>query len=49
MADPTGYDFQVLSDLLFRTNARYRSLRATILHTADATVAEEANRRFVDW
>ena len=49
MAAPTDDDFQEISDLLFSANERYRSVRATILLTIDATVAEEANRRFVDW
>jgi hypothetical protein len=49
MAAPTKDDFQEISDLLFRANERYRAVRATILLTIDATVAEEANRRFVDW
>ena len=35
--------------MLFEAKERYRSVRATITHTVDATVAEEANRRFVDW
>ena len=48
MADPPD-DFQELSALLFEAKERYRSVRATITHTVDATVAEEANRRFVDW
>jgi hypothetical protein len=42
-------DFRELSELLFGAKERYRSARATILHTVDAAVAEEANRRFVDW
>src|SRR5919199_1334929 len=42
-------DFQELSELLFGAKERYRSARATIRHTVDAAVAEEANRRFVDW
>ena len=42
-------DFQELSSLLFGAKERYSSARATILHTVDAAVAEEANRRFVDW
>jgi hypothetical protein len=42
-------DFQEISGLLFGAKDRYRSMRATILHTVDATVAEEANRRFVHW
>ena len=49
MAAPTNDDFQEISDLLFRANERYRSVRATILLTIDAIVAKEANRRFVDW
>ena len=49
MAAPTNDDFQEISDLLFRPKERYRSVRATIFLTIDATVAEEANRRFVDW
>jgi hypothetical protein len=42
-------DFQKLSELLFGAKERYRSARAMITHTVDAAVAEEANRRFVDW
>jgi hypothetical protein len=42
-------DFHELSGLLFGAKERYRSVRATILHIVDAAVAEEANRRFVDW
>lgn len=42
-------DFHELSELLFRAKERYRSVRATILHTVDGAVAEESNRRFVDW
>ena len=48
MTGPTD-DFQELSELLFGAKERYRSARATIRHTIDAAVAEEANRRFVDW
>lgn len=35
--------------LLSGAKERYRSVRATITLTVDAAVAEEANRRFVDW
>ncbi len=42
-------DFQELSELLFGAKERYRSARATITRTVEAAVAEEANRRFVDW
>jgi hypothetical protein len=42
-------DFRELSGLLFGAKERYRSARATILHTVDGAVAEESNRRFVDW
>ena len=49
MADLTDDDFRELSGLLFGAKDRYRSARATIAHTVDAEVAEEANRRFVDW
>jgi len=47
--DPAQDDFRELSSLLFGAKERYRSVRATILHTVEAAVAEEANRRFVDW
>lgn len=47
--DSSRDDFDELSGLLFGARGRYRSVRATILHTTDAAVAEEANRRFVDW
>jgi hypothetical protein len=46
---PVDDDFQEISGLLFEAKERYRSVRATILHTIDASVAQEANRRFVDW
>jgi hypothetical protein len=42
-------DFQELSELLFGAKDRYRSARATILHTVDAAVTEESNRHFLDW
>ncbi len=42
-------DFEELYELLGGAGARYRSARATVMHTVDATVAREANRRFVDW
>lgn len=46
----TGHDdFQELSGLLFEAKERYRSVRAAISHTVDGTIAEESNRRFVDW
>jgi hypothetical protein len=38
-----------LSGLLFGAKDRYRSARATISYTVDGAVAEESNRRFVDW
>jgi hypothetical protein len=46
---PANDDFQELSGLLFGAKERYLSVRATVLHTVDGVVAEEANRRFVDW
>ncbi len=48
MAERTD-DFSELSGLLFGAKERYRSVRASVLHTIDAAVAEESNRRFVDW
>ena len=42
-------DFQELSGLLFGAKERYRSARATILHTVNGAVAEESHRRFLDW
>jgi hypothetical protein len=47
--DPGEDDFRELSSLLFGAKERYRSVRVTIRHTVDAAVAEEANRRLVDW
>ena len=41
--------FEELSNLLFETRERSCSVRATILHTVDAAVTGEANRRYVDW
>ncbi len=45
----TEDDFRELSDLLFGAKDRYRSARATISYTIVGAVAEESNRRFVDW
>ena len=42
-------DFPWLSSLLFGASERYCSVRAKILYVVDTSVAEEANRRFVDW
>ena len=42
-------DFRKISGLLFGAKERYRSARAALSLTLDAAVAEEANRRFVDW
>ncbi len=47
--DPGKDDFRELSGLLFGARERYRSARATISHTIDGAMAEESNRRFVDW
>src|SRR3712207_4559150 len=49
MAGSTDDDFEELHELLSRAKERYHSVRATIVHTVDAAVAREANRRFVDW
>jgi hypothetical protein len=46
---PVNDDFQELSGLLFGAKERYRAVRATITHIVDGAVAEESNRRFVDW
>jgi hypothetical protein len=42
-------DFRELSGLLFGAKDRYRSARVTISYTVVGAVAEESNRRFVDW
>lgn len=42
-------DFEEIYGLLHGAGGRYRSARATVVHTVYATVAWEANRRFVDW
>lgn len=42
-------DLEEIRGLLFRTGDRYSSARATVAHTVHADVAEEANRRFVNW
>lgn len=42
-------DFEELYALLSKAAERYRSVRATLVHTVNATLAKEANRRFVDW
>ena len=47
MTSPEG--FEELYELLSSAKERYRSVRAELVHTVDAAVAREANRRFVDW
>lgn len=42
-------DFEEIRGLLVRTGERHASVRATVAYTVHAAVAEEANRRFVDW
>ncbi len=42
-------NFGELHALLQGAGGRYRSARATVVHTVDAAVAREANRRFVGW
>jgi hypothetical protein len=49
MADAANDDFRDLSGLIFEAKERYRSVHAKITHTVDGSVAEESNRRFVDW
>lgn len=49
MAGSTDDNFKELYELLSKARERYRSVCATVLHTVDATVAREANRRFIDW
>jgi len=44
-----NHDFEELDALFRGASGRYRSAQATIIHTVHADVAEEANRRFVDW
>ena len=48
MAGPND-DVVEVHGLLFRAGERYGSVFATVVHTIHAHVAEEANRRFVDW
>lgn len=45
----THDDFEELHGLLSGAKERYRSVRAEVVHTVDATLAREANRHFVDW
>ncbi len=42
-------DFEEIHTLLSKAKERYRSVRATVMHAVDGTLAKEANRRFVDW
>src|SRR3712207_4460217 len=42
-------DFEEMRGLLFRTGERHASARATVAYTVHVDVADEANRRFVDW
>lgn len=42
-------DFEEIRGLLFRAGERYGSVFAKVARTVHADVAEEANRRFVDW
>jgi hypothetical protein len=45
----THEGFEELRRLLSNAKDRYRSVRAEVVHTVDAALAKEANRRFVDW
>ena len=48
--DPGEHDgLRELFGLLFGAKDRYRSARATISYTIVGAVAQESNRRFVDW
>lgn len=49
MSDTEHDDFQEISELLFKAKERYESVRAEISYTVDGTVAEESNRRFIQW
>lgn len=42
-------DFEEVYGLLHGAGGRYRSARATVVHTVRADVARQANRRFVGW
>ncbi len=42
-------DFEELHKLLSKAKERYRSVRATLVHKVDLSLAKEANRRFIDW
>jgi hypothetical protein len=42
-------DFEELHELLSNAKERYRSVRATLVHTVDGPLAKEANRRFINW
>lgn len=42
-------DFEDLYELLSDAKERYHSVRAELVHTVDAILTREANRRFVDW
>src|SRR4028118_1561239 len=42
-------DFEEVYELLSKAKRRYRSVRATVVHTVDLNLAKEANRRFIDW
>jgi hypothetical protein len=46
---PHEDDFREVSDLLLGAKERYRSARARVRLSVNAAVAEESNRRFVDW
>jgi hypothetical protein len=49
MEPPANYDFAELYELISKAKERYRTVRATVVHTVDGTLAKEANRRFIDW
>jgi hypothetical protein len=42
-------DFEGVHELLLKAGGRNGSVFATVTFTVHADVAEEANRRFVDW
>jgi len=48
MAGPND-DSEEVYESLFKAGERYESVRTMVVHTVHADVAEEANRRYVDW
>ena len=49
MVPQANDDFEEIYKLRAKAKERYRSARATVVHTVEGNLAKEANRRFINW